>query len=139
MRKGVWVIIIFLSILYFLTRLINLTILPIFFDEANYIFWAKRIASANSHWFLPLAYGKPVPFIWLIVLMLKILPSNLYLIAGRLPSVFFGLITLIGIYKLGKSHFSKSIGLAACLLYILSPFALFYDRLALYDSIENIS
>ncbi len=120
--------------IYFFLRLFNLSSLPIFFDEANYIFWAKRIADSNQHWFLPLAYGKPVPFIWLITLFLKVLPNNFYLVAGRLPSVLFGILTLIGIYKLGTYVFNIKVGLVAAFLYELTPFALFYDRMALYDS-----
>lgn len=121
-------------IIYLVTRLYNLTLLPIFFDEANYIFWAKQIAETNQHWFISLSAGKPVPFIWSIVFFLKLLPKEDYLLAGRLPSVFFGLITLFGTYKLGNYIFGKRIGLAAGLLYVISPFALFHDRMGLYDS-----
>lgn len=124
-----------LACLILITRLTNLTILPIFFDEANYIFWAKRIATGQAGIFLPLAYGKPVPFIWLISSLLTILPSNAYLIAGRLPSVAFGLLTLLGIYKSGSLIFnSKKVGLIAGLFYCFLPFTLFHDRMTLYDS-----
>lgn len=124
-----------ITCLYLFTRLYNLTILPIFFDEANYIFWAKQIAGTGEHWFISLAGGKPVPLIWCIAFFLKLLPENDYLLAGRLPSVIFGLVTLFGIYKLTQLlTASPKTALIASLLYVVAPFALFHDRMALYDS-----
>lgn len=113
-------------ILYLFTRLINLDLLPIFNDEANYIFWAKNIAETGQGWFISLTAGKPPLLIWIMAFLLKILPSGWHLIAGRLPSILFGLLGLIGIYKLGGKY--------SVILYIFSPFILFYDRIGLYDS-----
>src|SRR5207244_3047272 len=98
-----------LTFLYFFTRLYNLTLLPIFFDEANYIFWAKQITATNAHWFLPLSAVKPIPLIWFIVTFLKIFPSADYLLAGRLPSVLLGFLTFIGTYKLANFLFGKRV------------------------------
>lgn len=122
-------------LLYFASRIYNLTLLPIFTDESIYIYWAKIIATTHSQYFISLTDGKPPLLIWIIAVFLKLLPSSWYLIAGRLPSVIFGLISLLGIYKLTKI-FSKSIETAsiAALLYVLNPFLLMYDRLALYDA-----
>ncbi len=90
--------------------------------------------TGSAGWFLPLAYGKPAPYIWTIAFWLKVLPPEHYLLAGRLPSVFFGLVTLLGTYKLGAICFGKKVGLGASFLYVISPFALFHDRMTLYDS-----
>ncbi len=127
---------ILIFILYFVTRLYNLSLLPITSDEANYIFWAKQIAVTNHGWFITLTAGKPPLFLWLIVLFLKFLPWNFYLIAGRLPSVTAGFFSLIAIYKLTFYLFkSTRIAKLSALLYILTPFILFYDRMAFYDSL----
>lgn len=120
--------------LYLFTRLYNLTLLPIFFDEANYIFWAKVINQTNQHWFVSLSGGKPAPYIWFIVLAFKTLPAINYLVAARLTSVFFGLVTMFGVYSLGNATLGRRVAFAAVFLYVICPFALFHDRLALYDS-----
>lgn len=122
-------------VLYFASRLFNLLLLPIFTDESIYIYWAKFISTYNTQWFISLSDGKPPLLIWIISAFLKILPVNMYLLAGRLPSVFFGALALFGIYKLTNLLFkSKNLGLLAGFLYIISPFNLFYDRMALFDS-----
>lgn len=60
----------------------------------------------------------------------------MYLFAGRLISIIAGSITLFGIYKLSFFLFkSQKISVFSVFLSIISPFMLFYDRLALYDSL----
>ena len=127
--------VILLTVLYLLTRLYNLTLLPITNDEAVYIYWAKIIATTNQQWFILLTAGKPPLVHWLMVFFLNLLPSSYFLLAGRLPSVLGGLISLVGIYKIAKILFlDRKISFLASFLYILSPFALFYDRMALLDA-----
>lgn len=131
--KLVWIIILSL---YLATRLFNLDLIPIFNDEANYIFWAKNIATSAHGWFISLTNGKPPIFIWEIVLFIKLLPASQYLIAGRLPSVLAGLFSLVGIFKLAKLLFkSEWMANLAAIFYVFTPFTLFYDRLALFDSL----
>lgn len=126
----------FLIFIFLLTRLINLTLLPIFTDEAIYIYWAKYIATFHSHFFMSLTDGKPPLFIWFITLLLQIFPQDMYLVVGRLVSVIAGGATIIGVYKLTNLLFSsKKIAYLAAFLAIINPFMLLYDRLALYDSL----
>lgn len=128
-------IFVFFTFLFLLTRFVNLTTFPIFTDEAIYIYWAKFIATHDSNWFMSLTDGKPPLFIWTMAVFLKLFPSSLYLIAGRLVSILAGGITLIGVYKLSMLLFnSKKTAYISLLLTILSPFMLLYDRLALFDS-----
>jgi len=128
-------LIVILLLFYLITRFFNLTILPIFNDESTYLFLAKTIATTNHHWFISLIWGKGPLFIWILVGILKLFPSQDYLLAGRMVSVLFGVFTLLGIYKISLLLFKQRfIGIAASLLYILSPFALFYDRITLFDS-----
>lgn len=137
-RKHKNEIFIFLSLglIYFFTRLYNILSLPIFTDESIYIYWAKYIAVNHSHWFMSLFDGKPPLLIWEIAAFLTVLPQNMYLLAGRLPSVFAGAVSLIGVYYLAILLFrSRRTAIASSVFYVLSPFILFYDRMALFDSL----
>lgn len=135
LSRNKWIGLGILGVLYFFTRLYSLTLLPIFTDEAIYIYWAKFIATTQSHWFIALTDGKPPPLTWIIGILLTIFPQDWYLIAGRLPSVFFGFITLVGTYKLAQLLFhSRKAAFIASLLVVFSPFMLVYERLALYDA-----
>jgi len=118
-------------VIFFLTRLVNLTILPIFADEAIYIRWAQLIG--QGRYFIPLTDGKTPLFMWLLAPLLRLI--NDPLIAGRLLSVFSGLATLIGVYILSRKLFNQKIALIASILVILNPFLLFYDRMSLVDSL----
>lgn len=137
LRKHTQVIVLgALLLLYAGTRFLFLTNLPIFTDESIYIYWAKYIETNHSHWFLSLTDGKPPLLIWAIGIFLSIFPDNWYLISGRLPSVIAGGASVIGIYFLAKTLFqSPRGGYISSLLYIISPFTLFYDRMALFDSL----
>lgn len=124
----------FLVFFYFLTRLTNILSLPIFTDEAIYVRWAQ-IALNDASWrFISLTDGKQPMLIWLAMGFLKFIQEPL--LAVRLVSVFSGLASMIGIFFLTKELFKNSkIGLLASFLYLIFPFALVYDRLALYDSL----
>ncbi len=133
-RKVIWAGL-FLAVFYFATRLTNLTLLPIFTDEAIYIRWSQIALQDPQHRFISLYDGKQPLFVWLNMLTLNL--SIDPLVAGRLVSVAAGLASLIGIIVLAGRLFGKKAGFLAGLLYIISPFFLFYDRLALYDSLTN--
>lgn len=119
---------------YLISRFINLTVLPIFTDESIYIYWAKLIESTHSQWFVSLTDGKPPLLVWMTAFFLTILPDGWYLIAGRLPAVLAGAVSVVSIYYLAELLFSnKKIAIISAALYILFPFALLYDRMALFD------
>lgn len=129
-------ILVILLVIYFVTRLSNLIILPIFMDESIYIYWAKQIAITHGNLFISLFDGKPPLFMWATSFFLTIFPSDSYLIAGRMVSVFSGMITMFGIYAVAKKLFNENkIAFLSSLIYILFPFNLTYDRLALMDSL----
>ncbi len=130
-----WIIIFGLGILaiFFLVRLINLTILPVFADEAIYIRWSQVMKAEPTLRFLPLSDGKQPLFMWLTIPFLKIFSDPLF--AGRFLSVLAGFGSLIGLFFLSWELFkNKWISLLACFLYGLIPFFVFFDRLALVDS-----
>lgn len=120
-------------LLYFILRLPNLTILPIFADEAVYIRWAQVMKAEPSLRFLPLQVGSPPLFIWLMMPFLKI--STDPLLAGRLLSVFSGFLSLIGVFGVSYVLFKNlRLSLLSGLLYCVLPFMVFSERLALIDT-----
>ncbi len=133
MRKALLISLILL-ILYLGTRLMFLTNLPIFTDEAIYIRWSQ-IGARDAAWrFISLTDGKQPLFTWIMMAFLKLIPDPLF--AGRLVSVVAGLGSMIGIGVLAHELFkSRRIAFISSFLYLVSPFSLVYDRMALYDSL----
>lgn len=128
-----FIFVIFISLIFFLLRLTNLTILPIFADEAIYIRWAQIIADDPTNRFIPLSDGKQPLFMWISSFFVKFLASD-PLFAARLVSVIFGFGGLVGIYFAAKELFgNKNTAILAALLYTITPFLVFYDRLAVVD------
>lgn len=137
LSKSNWLILVFvgLAVLYLFTRLYHLsTFLPIFTDEAIYIRWSQ-IALNDASWrFISLTDGKQPMYVWIALVLLKLIHDPL--IAGRMVSVFAGFFSMIGMFFLGRETFRNTkIGLLSSLLYVLYPFALVYDKLAVYDSL----
>ncbi len=122
--------------LFFITRIINLEKFPIFNDEGIYISWAKTAWHDASWRFISLTDGKQPLQTWATIPLLKLFPNNA-LLAGRLFAVATGLASLIGIFLLLFYLFGKRSAYIGVLLYIFTPYFLFYDRLALMDSAVN--
>lgn len=126
----------FAKILFFITRLYNIKLLPIFNDEGIYIHWAK-VAWHDASWrFISLTDGKQPLQTWGTIPFLKLFPNDA-LLAGRLFSVATGFIGLIGIFCLLYYLFGKKTAFIGIFLSIFSPYFLFYDRLAMVDSGVN--
>lgn len=119
---------------YFISRLVNLTKIPVFADEAIYIRWAQVMRAESTLRFLPLSDGKQPLFMWLIIPFLKIFEDPL--VAGRLVSVFLGLGTMVGVFILSYLIFKKqSLSFFSSIFYLYSPFSFFFDRMALADGL----
>jgi 4-amino-4-deoxy-L-arabinose transferase-like glycosyltransferase len=134
-KKYIWIVLgLGILTLFFFTRFYNILSLPIFTDEAIYIRWAQ-IAANDAAWrFISLTDGKQPMYVWIAMILMKLIEDPL--LAGRLVSVLAGLGTMIGIFFLTSEIFkNRKIGLFASFLYVLYPFALVYDRMALYDSL----
>jgi hypothetical protein len=125
-----------ITILYFFSRLQNLTAIPVFADEAIYIRWSQIIKSVETLRFIPLTDGKQPFFMWLTVPFLKIFSDPLF--ASRFVSVLAGFGTLIAIYLIVKFLTNNKIALFSSLIYILLPFSFFFDRLALADNLLSM-
>lgn len=123
-----------LVFLYFLTRLVNLTIIPVFCDEAIYIRWAQVMRADNTLRFLPLSDGKQPFFMWLAIPFLKIIKDPL--VAGRMVSVLAGFGTMVGVFVLSYLFFQNiCFATFSSIFYLTSPFAFFFDRMALSDGL----
>lgn len=121
---------------FFLTRLILLDNFPIFTDEGIYINWAK-IAKTDATWrFISLTDGRQPLQTWITIFFLKFFSNNT-LLAGRLFAVTGGFVALTGLFSLTFYLFNKKAAYWSSFLYLLTPYFLFYDRIALVDSFVN--
>ena len=135
-RKYKWMVVagLIIVLVFLLLRLVNLNILPIFADEAIYIRWSQVMRTEPTLRFLPLSDGKQPLFMWLTIPFLKIFSDPL--LAGRILSVLAGFGSLIGIVLVTWLLFKeKRLVLMAGLFYTILPFFIFFDRLALVDSL----
>jgi 4-amino-4-deoxy-L-arabinose transferase-like glycosyltransferase len=131
--KRILIIGIGILLLAFILRIYRLTALPIFVDEAIYIRWAQVMRAEETLRFLPLSDGKQPLFMWSVIPFLKLFADPLF--AGRFTSVLTGLATVVGVFLVGKLLFkSKRVGFLAAVIYAISPFSVFFDRMALVDS-----
>lgn len=121
-----------IAILYFALRLPNLTLQPIFADEAIYIRWAQVMRAEPTLRFVSLSDGKTPLFMWTMTPLLKVIKDPL--LAGRLLSVFSGFLTLTGVFFLARKVFNRNTSFWAALLYVVCPYTVFFDRMALVDS-----
>lgn len=127
------VIILCLIALFFATRLINLDKWPIFSDEGIYIHWAKVAKYDASLRFISLTDGRQPLQTWGTIPFLKLFPENA-LLAGRMFSVATGFVALIGMFSLLYYLVGKRSAYLGTFIYIVTPYFLFYDRMALVDS-----
>lgn len=116
---------------YFLLRLINLTIIPIFNDEGIYLDWGWRELHRNIP-FYSLTDGKQPFLTWVFAFFEGFISDPLF--AGRLVSVIAGAFSLVGLYKLSKEVFNEKIANLSGFFYIFIPFFSFFDRQALMES-----
>ena len=124
---------IILSFVFFISRIINLTNMPVFVDEAIYIHWSQGMWDGEKLRLLSLMDGKQPLFMIFAIPSLAIFNDPLF--AGRFVSVFAGFFTLLGIYLFSKEFLNKRTALIGAILYIISPFTYFYDRLAVADGL----
>jgi len=132
-KKEIFLGLIFLAGFLFF-RLLFLTKIPIFVDEAIYLRWAQ-IAKNDANWrFISLTDGKQPMYVWLTMLTMKVIKEPL--LAGRVVSVGAGLATMIGLWFLSFDLFGKKrLAFFASLLYLVIPFYFLHDRMALMDSL----
>jgi 4-amino-4-deoxy-L-arabinose transferase-like glycosyltransferase len=116
------------------SRLYNLKGLPIFIDEAADIqvaitIWRSDVWHALNG---QVAVGK---FLHVLLYSLTSSWAPDVLLAARLVSAAAGAVTFVCCYRIGTRLFGVQVGLVAAALYTVCPFGLFYDRIALSDTI----
>ncbi len=119
-------------LLYFVLRLPNLTTQPIFADEAIYIRWAQIMKAEPTLRFMSLSDGKTPLFMWMMIPLFKVFQDPLF--AGRFLSIVSGIFTLVGVLLTGWKFFKPSVGIWAAFLMAATPYIVFFDRMALVDS-----
>lgn len=125
-------LVILISLIYFGLRVPNLTLQPVFADEAIYIRWTQVMRAEPTLRFISVSDGKTPLFMWMMIPLFKIFEDPLY--AGRFLSILSGFGTLLGVLFLGWKFFDKKVGIWGALLIAITPFMLFFDRMALVDS-----
>lgn len=113
---------------YVLSRVGSLTVLPVFLDEAVHLQWAERLWNEGR-------ILKPVGAGRLLAVAAYGL-AGLFeerLVAARTIAALAGAASLVFTILLARRLFGVAAGVVAGILYLLSPFALVYDRLALSD------
>lgn len=94
--------------------------------------WAQVMKSEPTLRFVSMQDGKTPLFMWLMIPLFKIFHDPLF--AGRFLSVLAGFTTLIGVFVLTFKIFGKKAAIWAALIYTITPYTLFFDRMALVDS-----
>lgn len=121
-----------LLLFYFCLNFFQLTLLPIFNDEAIYLDWGWRETHVPGHLYYSLYDGKQPLLMWIFGIFQSIFADPLF--AGRAVSVLAGSLTLIGIYVLTKKFWDKQIACFASFIYLIIPLFVFYNRQALMES-----
>jgi hypothetical protein len=119
-------------------RIINLDKLPVFIDEGTYT-QAARIVGARpgpATLFIQSApnFGfNPPLFSWLAAPFTRLTPDPLF--AARLASACIGTLGMLATWAIGRLLWGSAAAALAGALYALSPFVLFYNRMAMLDGL----
>lgn len=82
--------------------------------------------------FVSVTDGKTPLFMWVMIPLFKFIHDPLQ--AGRFLSVIAGFFTLLGVFFLTKRVFNSKAAIWAGLFYAITPYTVFFDRMALVDS-----
>jgi len=123
---------------YLLSHLWNLSVFPVFSDEAIYIRWSQLILDDwKQYLFFAMNDGKTPLFIWLLT-PLQLFFSN-QLVAGRILSVAVGLAQVLVMGQLVKQLGGRrQTQFLAMLFSTLLPFWFFSHRVALMDGLLTL-
>lgn len=119
--------------LFILSRILFLTRLPIFNDEAMYLHWGILLRDDPSRWTASLVIDGKQPGMAVLLGTLLRLPGD-PLVLGRLVSVAFAIVTYLVTLKIARRLDVKVSLPVLSIFLIVSPYLLQYDRLALMES-----
>jgi hypothetical protein len=127
------------TVLALVPRTVNLLGLDPFVDEAAWTDWAFRQFELTSPrtWIIPLVTdGRPPLFVWLMVPFGLVVDNGM--LAGRLAAAVAGAASAGALYALGRELASRTVGAVAAILWALSPFAIFFVRIAADDALLTL-
>ena len=119
-------------ILYFILRIVFIFRFPIFNDEALTIRYGRIAVETPMHFYTLAVGGKQPLLFWLDGILANIIPDPL--MAGRLPSLLFGFLTLTGIFLLTRMVASRETAAFAAFIYAVSPISILFDGMAIHDA-----
>ena len=132
--KWFWALILF----FLISHVVNLTILPVFADEAIYIRWSQFFGREPfKYLFFPLYDGKTPLYIWILGVFSKLSLDPLLISRGI--SVGISLICGIVIARLVELLADKKNTFnPALFIWTILPFSFIYSRLALIDMLLTL-
>jgi hypothetical protein len=117
---------------FFVSRLINLTALPIFGDEGIHISWAQKMLATGD--FLHGTAANRFLHTWLLALMIPWAPNPLA--ASRALSAATGLASGVATLYLTRTLWPHpNLDWTTAIIYLLLPLPLIHERMALADSL----
>lgn len=125
-------ILLILLLLFLTFHVINLTLLPIFNDEAIYLDWAWSHTHMPGHLYDSLLDAKQPFIIWIFAIFQNFFQDPLF--AGRIASVLIGAISLTGFYLSAKIISNRNTAIIASLVFAVIPIVVFYNRQALMEA-----
>jgi hypothetical protein len=131
--------VVLLVLLALVPRTVNLLGLDPLIDEASTTDWAFRqfeLASPRT-WLIPiLTDGRPPLATWLMVPFGAFVDNGI--LAGRLAAAIAGALSAGALYALGRELASRTVGAVAAILWAVSPFPVFYARVAVDDALLTL-
>ncbi|HLY28238.1 MAG TPA: glycosyltransferase family 39 protein [Aggregatilineales bacterium] len=127
-----WIAIIGVLFTYLITRFFHLLALPPFIDEHEVIAFAQDVYRGRL--LTGAAQGRLL-LVWYASLFQMTGPGVLWLTRGI--TALFATLNVAVIFSLGKRWASRWVGLLGAVLYILSPYVFFHDRLGLSDTFAS--
>ncbi len=130
-----WLVPSAIILIYLLTHLYQLTLLPVFADESIYIRWTQLIIDDwQQYLFFPMNDGKTPLMMWLMIPWQFVFSNQLF--AGRFAAVLIGLGQVISLGYLTKILGGKNrTSWIAMILGSILPFWFFHHRMALTDGL----
>src|SRR5579859_2496347 len=125
-----WIAILGVFFVYLVTRLYHLLALPPFIDESIHIRWASDVY--QGHFLSGAGDGRLLALWWMSLFQLS---GNASLWLTRYATILFCMINVAVLFNLG-TYLGKTYlaGILAAVFYILSPYAVFYERISMPDS-----
>ena len=132
--KWFWALILF----FLISHIVNLTILPVFADEAIYIRWGQFFGREPlKYLFFPLYDGKTPLYIWILGIFSKLSLDPLLISRGISVGISLAcslvIARLVELITLKKNTFNQ-----ALFIWTILPFSFIFSRLALIDMLLTL-